>query len=934
MRPICSSCGKSNVGHLCHYEEPSWISSEDLLKHAKPVAAGGAAGTTTGIVKTPGADADSPASVDLPPSVQNKIESLKDKIKQLEASIAVTELSRSTPSVFNNSYQGPVPIQLPQPQHPFGAPSPARTQQPHQHHQNQYQAQPQPFFSHQVLPPATFQPSNSTLANVPPISELSKYENDLNDKVPFFDYLPFIIKKRRLESHGPSSVLSILRKDNYLEILWTHIWKVLEQAKEKAFTNGNPASQEGCPLSSGMDPLSTDSSKSSLIYKELKKQKISQKVQRLNTLGSKTIDQVILDVLPSRRIMTFLCFRFFKFVYPFLPFLDENAFFFEIDGIIGKLGFKDVKVEKLTFQNKYDYAIMGILLIVLKLAHLSISEEEFQENEDLRDLKDFKFDPALISAAHLCLDQYKFWRKPFSLRVMQLLLYIKCYYRYCDEDDDVTDGGESQIMLGTLFSSAFAIGLHRDPDELTSFAKPAKRKSHAMLWRRIWHKLLEMDASQSMTLGVPLHVLDDRCYDTQLPFDEGFEDDTDTCLNKDFKFIDEKNQIFRDIYKIIGNIRDPPSVLDLMHLLRKLENFTHFKIGTLKEILSGDLLPNFARIKKICYLFEVTSVGLYLNITLFHHFEKQRNTKRAYKHLEEALCISLRIVNTAMNLAFNEEIYVGRGFAFYFRANAANGIFRAFFALSAIALRILQAKAILRDTDPQRCNLFKDFQDVIFSNLENTLQLLTKMSASHYNFSRIVTAFRMIYHNMKDPNFDFDKAGLDLLTNTSGDNNIFHNHLKTITLDRLPSNNFLLDLVDTEVLKLIETSKSNLAIVLQPAIRRNDNSNNTFNQPYNPSGTGRGQFYDPVDGFTKKSTISTDSSPFDLSPSAINQSNIFNIDDLTKLSAPPTMEESQRVTNTYRDTNLLSSEEYASLFGIFDDYGSTNEIGGTTRFQV
>jgi len=936
------------VSHLCHYEEPSWVSSEDLLKHAKPVSSSSSAAAAAAAVKTPGGESiasDTHANVELPPVVQNKIESLKDRIKQLEASIAVTELSRSTPPVFNNNYGQNQGLILPQPQQSFQSfpqvqsvqdnqmghqapPPPPTHQQQYQSPHTQYPIQ-QPIFNSQP-PPPQFQPPTNNVFSVPPISETAKYEADLYDKVDFFDYLPFIIKKRRLESHGPTSYLSLMRKDIYLKVLWTYIWKLLERARAKIIDPSKP--KDGCLFDSNIDPLSTESfsdGKYSLTYKELKKEKMAQKIQSLNTMSSKSIDQIILEVLPPKKIIMILSFRFFKFVYPFLPFLDENTFFYEIDGILGSINFNDSKIEQMNIHNKYDYSIIGLLLLVLKLGYLSISEKELQEKEELKPLKDFKFNPNVINAVHLCLEQYKFWRKPFSLRLMQLMLYIKCYYRYCNEDDDVSDGSDNQIMLGTLFSSAYALGLHRDPDLLSSLGNSVKKKTHAQLWRRMWHKMLELDASQAVNLGLPLHVIDDRSYDTALPYDHTHEDETDKHINADYHLVAEKNQIFRQISDKIGNIRNAPSVLDLMHMSRKLENFSHYRIGSLKDILSDQKIPNFIRIKKVGYLFEVTSALLNLNNRLFIHFESKKNIKRTFKYMENCLKISLKIINTAMNLAFNEDLYVGKGFAFYFRPNAATAVFRAFFLLSSVGLRLQQAKAMIKNSDMGRHNLFDSFAQVVFHNMENTLQLLAKMSANYYNFSRIVTAFRLTYHEMKDPNFDFDKAGYDLIHDVTADESMIHNHLQEMKPEDLPKSNIMLDFIDSEINRLMEISKSNLVAVLQPAVHKGKtDTSSTHNdshipQPYNPSGTGRGQFYDPVDGFTKKSSPSTESSSFNLSPSAINQNNIFNIemDDLNKILVPHSAEDTQNLRNVYYDSNVLSSEEYASLFGVFDDYG-------------
>ncbi|CCH42434.1 putative transcriptional regulatory protein [Wickerhamomyces ciferrii] len=1001
LKPVCGSCTKSSVSHLCFYEEPSWISSDELLKHAKQ-GKQSQDHQSNNVVNSDN-NGSSLNVNDLSPAVQSKIESLNDKIKQLEASIAVTELSRSTLPAFNSIHTNQNSVS-PQPQHQHQHQQ-NQQQRQHDHNnqqhqsQNYYQPQQAPYFSQPIMTPQPTIPNNQQFyqqrpssinipssipqtapVSIPPLNDSTassstydnKYDLDLNEKVDLYGFFPFMIKKRRLECHGPLSLLSCMKRDIFLRVLWSHVWKTLEHARiqaleiEKAKKQTNDVDDDddnsqknppkACDLIDHIDPITTQTitqGKSSTLHKELKKAKMASKIENFKN-SNKSIDQIILESLPSRKIIMILIFRFFKFVYPFLPFVDEGTFLFELETIC-PIDYQDSNVESLNISNKYDYCIIGLLLLIIKLGYLSITEEELESKPDLKPLQGYKPNSNLITAVKLCLDQYKHWRKPFCLRFMQLYLYFRLYFKFCPEDDDVNDSSESQILLGSLFSNAYALGLHRDPNILAEMTKTSKRKVHAETWRKVWYKLLELDTTESIVTGLPLHVIDDRSYDTKLPSEDDDYDETDKFIVKDFKFVQLKNDLFRQVSIAILNIKNQPNVKDILHLIKKLEVFQSSQIGSLKDILNDSSLSKYAIVKKVTYLFEVSTILLNLNTIMFEFYQKKSNTKRTLEFLESSLKISLRIINTAMNLAYNENLYVGKGFSYYFKPHGSNPIVRAFLFLTSIALRLSQVKKLAIRNNEQsttRFNIYEKFSNLIIFNMENTLQLLTKMSSSHYNFSRLVTASSILCHVIKKPDFDFDQAGLSAVGDKTGNDNLMHNHLQDLTVEDLPSNNIFSELLESELLHLMDFTNSSLVTILQPVIKKskksqnnsnnnqnNQNQNNQNNQnSFNDSNNGynsnsSGQFYDPINGLTKRSSsLSTDSSSnFNLSPSAINQNNIFNLDneDLNKLLGVPNLDDLNNQTFGKFESNFGSiSEEYASLFGMFDEINNEAEAIG------
>ncbi|CDR37676.1 CYFA0S01e14730g1_1 [Cyberlindnera fabianii] len=864
IRPTCGSCAKSNVPHLCHFEEPLWVNSKDLWRGPKPTSPPSVDPTRqpsiSGAVNSTPSDQASSKQV---------FDELAARVKHIEASIAVSDLARS-----GSSYQEP----------------PQSTNH-----------------SHAAAGPYGFSGGADFLGS-PQRAAAPQYDFNPDETIEIFGYIPFVIKKSRLEYHGGLDPKTIIKKDPHLKIVWAHLWKNFDISLQSKMRG---ARNDGYPESPAKQ-VSLDH-QSFLEFLELKKQKQIVKKSTEDLLNSDvSLNDIIIRSLPSRKCIMTLCFRFFKVVYPILPFVNENSFFGELESIFDTWNEIEARPTKVVISSKYDYATIGLLFLMMRFGQITLEPEDYNKQE-FECIKNVDINAGHVMIARKCLDQYNFLRKSYSLRVLQLLLYLKMYFRYCPEDDDVSDGSGGRIMMGTIYSVALSLGLQTDPNELVSLIKSPKTQSYGQLWRKMWHKILELDATQAVSLGVAPNCTNEAIYDTKLPEAEEFMDDVDSYVVEDFKLVDKKTALYRKIANTCFNVRRKPTVLQMVHLVREIENFMSVNFGSLKSILGDSNVKSYVKAKKVSYLYEMNSLLLALKSRLLNHFFSTGNAKKVFEYFDESLTLTMKILNSSLNMYYNMDLYFDRGHKVMLRPVAYLAIEKAILLIGGVLAKLSQCRKLISPTDVTRMNCINDLFYSLLSNMNGSIQLMSTVSTGYYNSQKILLAMKMFFDQVSDPLFDFDKAAKQAAQSTARDkmpaNGNMSHEIHVITADDIPKSNFIMLLMDSELAYLKAKTEHNLNEVLQPLTATGSGRPPTSN----PSGAGNGQFYDPtVDSVTAKSPLPRST----LNDVPVNMNEIFSN---TRGSTSAPVHSAMQY-----DPTSLSDDEYASLFGFFEDYNLLN----------
>lgn len=125
----------------------------------------------------------------------------------------------------------------------------------------------------------------------------------------------------------------------------------------------------------------------------------------------------IRNILPSRKVAWRLISIFFQYVYSFMPILDEISFRDEMIRIIGPEDYSTINVNPSVLKID-DFAIIGILLILLRIASLQEDKTcDYVSNN-------VQIGSENIDVAIMCLRRYNFMGK-ISLSVFQCAFFFE-----------------------------------------------------------------------------------------------------------------------------------------------------------------------------------------------------------------------------------------------------------------------------------------------------------------------------------------------------------------------------------------------------------------------------------------------------------------------------------------------------------------------------
>jgi hypothetical protein len=367
--------------------------------------------------------------------------------------------------------------------------------------------------------------------------------------------IPIQIKgKIKRANYGPLTIAAIMKGDPWLCLHWKHMESqantvstsciLTQQLPPQTQENDNLYGKSSAePDKNGVVPESTFFKKSLenegygeiIPYKSLQK-KINAEILNSNTtfnITNLTLARSLFDgrghselqliekiesILPSKKVIWCLINRFFRKLYPFFPFLDEQDFKEELVKILGHENCKEdyVKIEK-----KLDLVNVCICLILLRLTYLSLFSNINSENEQALESEDETEEKFLLSnpinlvtidIARSCVQSLQSTKK-YNLTLFQAILFMRIYTIHAPEEGDGMDGGDSQVKTGVLINVAYLLGFNREPNKFNDVCNNEKVNN---ICRKIWYYLIKTDVLQAY-MGTPFGI-DMNHFDTLLPY--------------------------------------------------------------------------------------------------------------------------------------------------------------------------------------------------------------------------------------------------------------------------------------------------------------------------------------------------------------------------------------------------------------------------------
>ena len=360
------------------------------------------------------------------------------------------------------------------------------------------------------------------------------------------------------------------------------------------------------------------------------------------------------SILPKQRVLWLLIHRFFSFIYPFLPYIDERDFRGEMNRILGPEDYKDRKVIQLNISKRLDFAYLGMLLIFLRFSYLSIESKhsKFRVEPSLSQNCEYllanPIDTSIIDVAKSCINQFQIMRK-FNFTVFQATFYLRLYHVYAPEEGDGADGGDSLVFNGMLVQMAYSIGIHREPEKFNDSTLKDERTN--LLGRKIWHHILVHDFVDSYTYGTPM-ATNEIYYDSKVPFlIPGVNENViDSALEKaSIDFNANCDPLLRGpmkyILQLALDVNKKVKMSELTKHLNFMEICTFNAFGRTGDYITfledKDTGFRFAKANRLKISLSLKSFYLSLFYHFFLHYEEKKHLVLMFFYLKKMLTISI-----------------------------------------------------------------------------------------------------------------------------------------------------------------------------------------------------------------------------------------------------------------------------------------------------
>ncbi|CCE86622.1 Piso0_005122 [Millerozyma farinosa CBS 7064] len=619
----------------------------------------------------------------------------------------------------------------------------------------------------------SYSDNSSTAIGTPP--------DILSEEISLFDGHSSIIDKFAFSrrSHGIFSWVTFTKLDPVTEVISGYIHSILTNHLKKVFNDDGDQEKSGKVFREKiMAELNvTAMKKNSCVATSNGIDLIDQRAKKLGVVfydwegydGVHLTERIKL-ILPTKVVIWKLIRRYFDALYPFFPYIDENTFRDQVISVIGSESYENEKVESLTIRTKLDFAVSGLLLIVLRLSYLSLfssvvatNEAEFLRSDPSVEPEEKRFlinNPINIDAVTIakdCLFSFNMLDIA-SLHVLQLAFYLKIYATFAPEEGDGSLVGTSQIFTGIAVQMAMDLGLNRDPDFYPAGLQDEKVNN---LSRKIWHGILQIDMMFSLASGRPL-VADTTYSDTKLPFYKpGNENLNDIEKEKEvllaFRNFFTYYGPLKDISRLVLNMRTKFRVGDLMSKLTSLDNVLKSHQDKLSILTSEHVFSSTFAMRETMDVLVYVNIRFFLlsnYLHMFVHYEKLRRFDISFcflrKILSETIFDMLPFMNRvlgASNKKFNHVIDL------ILIPTLEVGIHKSCLVVSALIARTYfvkyhYEKAVslsgFAGTDQRYLSLLVDVQGKLESTFKSLYDLVNKLSGRYYYAWRIGKIFNII----------------------------------------------------------------------------------------------------------------------------------------------------------------------------------------------
>ena len=364
----------------------------------------------------------------------------------------------------------------------------------------------------------------------------------------------------------------------------------------------------------------------------------------------------IKSAMPTKKVIWLLIKRYFQLIYPIIPYVVEDNFREDVERIVGKESYEDIKPD-VKIENRMNFATISVLFVICRLLFLSLFHNRGFYNEQILTKKNLTKDEAErkflilnsikihnIEVAQACYQHLQRLGK-ITLPLLQCAIYLRAYRTLAPEEGDGIDGGDSLVQHSSLVSMSYLLGLNRDPDKI-SYVSDAKVKH---LYRKIWYYCLMQEYTLAHTYGTPLYIRPES-YDTKRPY---FSLEGAGCRDLEvekssltvFAFISAlvKGPI-KDLVVLCNNVGQLVKVSEITTELNCIELAITELLGKVSDYVHNleeeSTSYHTNKIMKIGILFRINSLLMTMYCNMFTYYER-KNVKLSLFYFKKFFKLSV-----------------------------------------------------------------------------------------------------------------------------------------------------------------------------------------------------------------------------------------------------------------------------------------------------
>ncbi|ODV83739.1 hypothetical protein CANARDRAFT_202449 [[Candida] arabinofermentans NRRL YB-2248] len=312
------------------------------------------------------------------------------------------------------------------------------------------------------------------------------------------------------------------------------------------------------------------------------KMEVRARIKEVNGVVDKTdsehLARKMAAFFPPEQITNLHLNRFFDYIYPFIPVLDEKGF---RDSVSSILSFSNVDGRlELKIDKKLDLVIVATLLVMMRLSYTTLylanDAQPVSQDSDAFQILEYPINLTVIEYVHFALQNVNYLRKS-SIEVLQLLLLIRRYQSISQEDNDGMAATDGYIYNGLICETALSMGLNRNLSENVCDSSipqvtDVQNPKFNSVCQKLWWSVIEMDITHAMRFGKkPAIHQDDSA--TELPlFDPSASNSYNLASEKFFPIFN-----FKSVHNL-PNMIEKLSVFQLTELDAKFQQFLNLEI--------------------------------------------------------------------------------------------------------------------------------------------------------------------------------------------------------------------------------------------------------------------------------------------------------------------------------------------------------------------